>query len=71
MMVHLHASLFKILPANDAYSHHAEPKKEILQRNGTDAYAHETLRIIHHDMAREITIHQELKTDNHCKKYVV
>jgi len=70
-MVHYLTPLFKVLPAHNAYGHHAEPKKEILQRNGTDAYAHEKLRIIHHDMAREIPIHQELKTDNHGKKSVV
>jgi hypothetical protein len=71
MMVHYLTPLFKVLPAHNAYGHHAEAKKKILQRNGADAYAHEKLRVVHHDMAREITIHQELKADNHGKKYVV
>ena len=71
MMGQYLALLFKVLPAHNAYGHHAEAKKKILQRNGADAYAHEKLGIVHHDMAREITIHQELKADNHGKKCVV
>ncbi len=71
MMVSGLVLLLKIFPEDNAHGDHAEAKQKILQRDGADAHPHKKLRIIHHDMAREITIHQELKADNHGKKYVI
>jgi hypothetical protein len=63
--------LLKIFPKNYAHGDHAEPEQKILNRNGSYAYPHETVGIIHYNMAREIPIDHTLKTYNHGKKCVV